>query len=405
MAASPALAGRAVRRDPLDMVFPTVLPSVRRAARTAAVPLLCLPVFFLGACRSGGDGPPVSAEAPEPTVREEARVALPDGREVRSFTLEIPGRLRVRVHTLGAAVQSIETPDRGGRYAAVFRGPAPALATAPPPGATVGRVAHVVPRGRFRLEGQTVRLPLNAGPSHRDGGPEGLHSRVFEARVLRGPGAVTVEMKHRSPHGAGGYPGNVELMVLFTLEAAGTLEISEFATADRKTPLALARALAFDLGARGALAEGVTLQVPADRQVDMVLGPVPTGETSPLDGTAYDLSQPRPTREVFPDRSGGHDVHFVLEDPEEGGRLHPAVLLADEASGRRLSLVTTKPTLRVATGDRVQLYGPTQAAPGAIVLAPQAWPAALEHEDFPSIVLGPGQTYDERTRYTFWTER
>jgi hypothetical protein len=90
---------------------------------------------------------------------------LPDGREVRIFTLENRNGLRARVTEYGAILVSLEAPDRDGKLADVTLGYdslAGWLTNNSYLGATVGRFGNRICDGKFTLDGKEYSLATSA---------------------------------------------------------------------------------------------------------------------------------------------------------------------------------------------------------------------------------------------------
>ena len=136
----------------------------------------------------------------------------------------------------GAAILSLFTPDREGRYANIIQGhdslehlmhsPVEVLST------TIGRYGNRIAGGRFTLEGQEYRLAINNGPNSLHGGPTGFHRRVWD--VLEADESH-ISMYYMSRDGEEGFPGNVEVWMTYTLTDDNALRIDYRATTDRTT--------------------------------------------------------------------------------------------------------------------------------------------------------------------------
>ena len=103
--------------------------------------------------------------------------AMPDGRAVEAVTLSNAKGVEVKLIALGAAIQSVIAPDRDGKRVDVALG-YPSLdgylAKSEYFGATVGRVANRIAKGRFELDGKAYELPVNNGPNSLHGGTTGF---------------------------------------------------------------------------------------------------------------------------------------------------------------------------------------------------------------------------------------
>ncbi|KAI9090546.1 galactose mutarotase-like domain-containing protein [Phlyctochytrium arcticum] len=84
-------------------------------------------------------------------------------------------------------------------------------------GATIGRVCNRITHGHFFLNNRDYNLPVNNPPNHLHGGNVGFDKCWWVGEVLREE-PPTVAMKYTSRAGEEGYPGELVVMVTFTLE-------------------------------------------------------------------------------------------------------------------------------------------------------------------------------------------
>jgi aldose 1-epimerase len=275
--------------------------------------------------------------------------------------------LSARLSTLGAALVEVSVPDREGRLADVLCHAKDQRYA----GVTVGRVANRICAGRFELEGEVFELTRNEGQHHLHGGGErSLDKLVWD--VEPSPSAVTFEV--RSPDGADGYPGNLDVRVTYLVTGDRELIIRYRATTDRPTPVNLTNHAYWNLGGaveEHELALHASQFAPTDEEL------IPTGAIQPVEGTALDF---RSLRRLGSDR---FDHTFVLESGA------PAATLSHGATGRRMEVFTTQPTL--------QLFVTQQA----LCLELQGFPDAVNHRQFPSVILQPGDQYVQETTYRF----
>ena len=151
-----------------------------------------------------------------PTVHKKPFGKTPDGADVELYELKNKDGMTANIITYGAILTELHVPDRDHRFADVVLGFDTLdgyLKGHPFFGATVGRVANRVARGRFTLDGQEFKLAVNNGPNALHGGLKGFDKKVWKAITSRPPAAVAVELSCFSPDGEEGYPGNLSATV------------------------------------------------------------------------------------------------------------------------------------------------------------------------------------------------
>jgi aldose 1-epimerase len=313
---------------------------------------------------------------------------LSDGTRVHRWTLERAG-VRVRILTYGGIVQSVEVPDRDGRTSNVVLGFADldGYVAHPEPylGAVIGRYANRIAGARFPLDGAVYALEPNNGPNSLHGGARGFDKRVWDAE----PVEHGVRLTRVSPHGEEGFPGRLEVVVTYTLEASGALRISYEAVTDAPTPVNLTNHSYFNL-AGGGNAGGHELRLAASRFTPVDAGLIPTGVMADVTDSRFDF---RTARKI----GAGYDHNLVLDKgvtgtPVEVGELH------DPASGRVLTVATTEPGIQLYTAEHL---GDPFAPGDGVALETQHFPDSPNHPEYPSTVLRPGGTYRSETVYGF----
>ena len=308
---------------------------------------------------------------------------------MRVFALSSAG-LRARVLDYGATLMSLEAPDRHGVFADLVLGFDDAERYAGPHphfGGVVGRYANRIAGGRFALGGEEFRLNCNDGRHHLHGGPSGFDRRMWQARQ---DGNMVV-LSYRSADGEEGYPGCLDVEVVYALEGQ-SLRIDYSARTDRPTVVNLTNHAYFNLAGAGTI-HGHRLRVAANRFVPVDAEKIPTGELAAVAGTRFDLNQATPLAEP------AFDHTFVLDGEVE---------LTEPASGRRLKVTSTQPGVQVYTGNLLDgtiagKAGTRYVKHAGICLEPQHFPDSPNRPQFPSTVLRPGETYRQRTIYALST--
>jgi aldose 1-epimerase len=353
-----------------------------------------------------------------PTIGKE-HLGTVNGAEVFRYVLANDHGVTVRILTYGGVVQSVHAPDRDGRGANVVLGfgdLAGYVANNRPDasrvflGAIVGRYANRIAGGRFTLDGQEYRLPLNNGGNSLHGGSEGFDTKVWAATEISDADAAGVRLTHVSPDGDQGYPGTLTAQVVYSLDNRNRLTIGYQATTDAPTVVNLTNHTYWNLAGEGSgdvHDHWLTLNADRFSPVDPEL--IPAGEPEPVDGTPFDFRRPERigARLHLDDpqlRAGhGYDHNWVLNRSDTTS-LSVAARAYDPASGRVLTVLTTEPGIQFYSGafltDALTGPGGRPYGPGAgFALEAQHFPDSPNRPDFPSTVLRPGETYHQTTVY------
>lgn len=272
--------------------------------------------------------------------------------------------------------------------------PADYRANAPCFGATPGPVANRIAGAEFDLDGRTWRLEPNEGPNQLHGGPSGFATRRWAVEPF-GDDAVAFRL-HRA-HGDGGYPGNLDVEVVWRL-SGGRLRFEWSATTDRATPVSLTNHAYWNLAGGGTIHDHV-LRVDADRLVVVDDEMLPTGELLDVAGTPYDLRAGVRLGDAIDALPPiGIDHSYLLDDGAE-------IELHDPGTGRSIAVRTSLPAVQVYTAGNLAGRAQEAGAPrfGAVCLETQYPPDAVHHHRFASPVLPAGGTVRHWTEYRFGT--
>jgi aldose 1-epimerase len=376
--------------------------------RTVLITTLCLSA--LAAVRDAGAA----------QVRRASFGSLADGTRIDAVDLTSRAGIRVRIITLGARIQSLYAPDRTGKLGDIvlgFASPQEYFDDGNYFGATVGRFANRIGKGRFTLDGHTYQVAINDHGNSLHGGTPGFDKRVWKIDATHGGPSASVVMSYVSPDGEEGYPGTLHVSVTYTLTDSGELRIDYRATTDKPTIVNLSGHSYFNLASSPAHFSTMRdlLQINASHYtpVDDVL--IPTGTIAPVAGTPMDFRKPIPIGLRIRDGSDiqirychGYDMNFVLDG--RPGTLRLAARVEDPRSGRVLEVYTTAPGVQFYSGNFlggafVGKHGIVYRQGDAVVLEPQDFPDAPNHPNFPSATLDPGATYHSVIVYRFSVRR
>lgn len=350
-----------------------------------------------------------------------APFGVADGQAVEAITLANAHGMRVTLISYGASIQSVIVPDRDGRPADVALGYPTLRGYIEQPqyfGATVGRVANRIARGRFTLDGRTYQTPVNNGPNSLHGGTKGFDKRVWTVTRVGADahGAATAEMRLISADGDQGYPGTLSATATYTLGEDNSLSVEYRATTDKPTVVNLSNHAYWNLGGEGS-ARGVMdhrLSIRADSFMPTDAGAIPTGELRRVEGTVFDFRRPVPIGARVRDATDeqirfgrGYDHNWVIaRDVSAEPRLVARV--EDPGSGRVLELLSDQPGLQFYSGNFLDATSSGKAGKlyregDAFVLEPQKFPDTVNQPTFGTVRLNPGQQYRNRIIFRFST--
>ena len=336
------------------------------------------------------------------------------GKEIFKYTIENESGASVQLGSVGAAVVAVNVPDREGRLADVVIGYPKAesyFADGPCAGKCPGRYANRIALGRFSLGGKEYTLPVNNGPNHLHGGPEGFQNRVWDSRI-EGDG---VEFMYFSEDGEMGYPGNLKVVARYEWSEENELRLTFTAQTDAETVVNLTNHSYFNLDGEGSgTVLNHVLRLNASEWLPTSDSLIPLGDSEPVAGTPMDFLNPKPIgRDIKADFPAlkygkGYDNCWVI-DGHMKGQLSEAAELRSPVSGRVLKVFTTQPGVQIYTGN--WLNGCPEGKNGhvyhdydAVAIECQHYPDCPNHPDYPSTVLRPGETFEQAIIWAFSTE-
>ncbi|MEP6789113.1 MAG: aldose epimerase family protein, partial [Acidobacteriota bacterium] len=333
---------------------------------------------------------------------------------VEIYSLTNSSGVEAKIITYGGAVVSLKVPDRHGKMGDVVLG-FDSIADYERHtaffGALIGRYGNRIAKGKFSLDGKEYSLATNNGVNHLHGGVKGFDKVVWTARPLANATGANLELTYLSRDGEEGYPGNLNVKVIYSLTENNELKIVYSATTDKATVVNLTHHSYFNLAGAGSgsiLDHQLTLN--ADKFTPTDAGSIPTGELRSVKGTPFDFTKPAAigSRINQPDEQlkfgSGYDHNYVLNKTGRGLTL--AATAYEAKSGRVLEVFTTEPGIQLYTGNF--LDGSVKGKSGqdypknsAFCLEAQHYPDSPNEAKFPSTVLKPGQKYSQTTIYKF----
>jgi aldose 1-epimerase len=345
---------------------------------------------------------------------------LPGGADATLFPLQNSNGIRAEISDYGGAIVRFLAPDRRGKFGDVVLGFDSAADYAAHPsyfGCIIGRFGNRIAAGRFMLDGQTHQLATNNAPGgipcHLHGGIRGFDKKIWQAEPFVTADGPALRLRLHSADGDEGYPGNLDVSVIYTLHEDNALRMDYTATTDRATPVNLANHTYFNLAGEGTgEVLGHVLTLNAAHYTPVNAGLIPTGEIAPVAHTPFDFRAPHTIGDRIEQANeqlrfaGGYDHNFVLDSRD--GSLALAATALELQSGRLLEVLTTEPGVQFysgnfLTGDFPGKNGHIYAHRSGFCLETQHFPDSPNQPGFPSTILRPGQTFRSSTVFRFTT--
>ena len=333
-----------------------------------------------------------------------------DGKSVTAFDLSNGGGMSVTILNYGAAIQSIIVPDRSGAPVDVALGYDDLASYEDGScfyGAVVGRYANRIGNARFVLDGREYVLEKNNGEENH---VHGIFSkRIFDTTVNDG----RLTMRYVSPDMEEGLPGDLCLEVCYGITEDNALELSYKATTDAVTVLNLTNHSFFNLnGQDGSTIFDHKVTLNSSRFTEYTESFAQTGNIISVDGTPLDFRNEYAIGDRFNDGypqlrlCTGYDHNMILDGKE--GELKPIGTARSEKTGIRMEAFTTEPSIQFYSGNYMHLdpvpngkNGVRYPKNGGLCFEAQHYPDSVNHPNFPSTVLRPGEIYTQKTVYRF----
>lgn len=338
-----------------------------------------------------------------------------DGSTVEQYTLKNANGVEVNIITYGGRITSLKVPNKDGKLENVVLGhdtmDGYLRDENPFFGALIGRFGNRIAKGKFTLNGNEYTLATNDGCNHLHGGVNGFDRVIWTAESMEGTENSSLKLTYLSKDVEEGYPGNLNVTVVYTLTKDATLEVSYKATTDKATVVNLTQHAYFNLTgdfSKTILDHDVAIAADTYLPVDETL--IPTGEIRNVQNTPFDFTLAKQiAKEINADneqlkRGQGYDHCWVLNGDK--GTLSFAASAYDETSGRFMEIYSEEPAIQFYTGNFLDgtlpmPNGGTYAHRTGFCLETQHYPDSPNQKKFPSTVLEPGETYITKTVFKF----
>ncbi|GAB3055995.1 aldose epimerase family protein [Virgibacillus ainsalahensis] len=332
----------------------------------------------------------------------------------KEYTLRNNHGMQVSILNYGGIITKIIAPDRHEHMENVvlgYKDYADYENNANYLGALIGRVAGRIQDAAFEMRGTTYPLESNDGKHHLHGGNNGFHQVIWDAETFQLEDKISLKLSHKSLDGEGGYPGNVDVSVTYTLNDENQLLLDYAASSDQTTPLTLTNHSYFNLS--GDLKHTIHnhhVMINSEQFVGLDHELIPTGRLAHVAESPFDFRQGRMLRDGLNEQTeqnkvvgNGYDHYFIFNNKQACD-----VVVHEPESGRKLTIHTDQPGMVMYTSNNLdegmELTNGLSKKHLGVCFETQSSPASLHHEGLPSVLLKPGENYRKQTVFSFGIE-
>lgn len=337
-----------------------------------------------------------------------------EGKDADLFTLRNSNGMIAKISNFGGVVVSLIVPDKKGKFDDVVLGYDRLegyLKKGPFFGAIIGRHANRIEKASFEINGVEYKVTKNEGENQLHGGLIGFDKVLWEAEIITQGEIECLQLSYLSKDGEEGYPGNLQVKVIYSLTEDNSLKIDYFAVSDKDTVVNLTNHSYFNLSGHvsGSILKHKVM-INADKFTVSDRESLPTGEIKEVKGTPMDFTKLTAVEDgihseydqiVF---GHGYDHNWILN--LSGEKPEKAAEVFDPASERIMEVYTNKPGIQFYTGNYVDEHeyckdGVKYEKNSGLCLETQYFPNSLKHKHFPSPILKAGEKYNYTTIYKF----
>ncbi|XP_020577105.1 aldose 1-epimerase-like [Phalaenopsis equestris] len=316
------------------------------------------------------------------------------------------GNFSVKITNWGATILSVILPDSYGKLDDVvlgYEGIRPYIHGTTYFGALVGRVGSRISGARFVLNGTAYRLYPNDGKNSIHGGHRGFSFVIWTVKEKVDGEFPYIKLYYYSFNKEQGFPGDLDVYVTYRISGAYELSVTMEATPRTKaTPVNLLQHSYWNLGGHssGTILSN-TVQIFASNLTPQDDHRIPIGTISSVFGTPYDFRNPNTIESRINEVEGGYNVNYVVD----GDGMRKVAIVKDHRSGRSMELWANQPAVQFYTAyylnDVKGKGGAIYGRYAGLCLETQGFPDAVNHPQFPSQIVNPGEVYKHDMLFKF----
>ena len=340
----------------------------------------------------------------EVTINSKSKLfgIMPNGEAVYSYELKNNNGIEVKIINYGATITSLKIPLKTGKIIDVVLGldtledyiKSYEIGGSPYYGSTVGRYSGRINQGLFSLNNKVYQLDKNLNNHSLHGGKIGFSQRIWEVKKFTDGINPSITLTYFSPNNEGGFPGDLNVELTYTLSENNELSIDYIATTSEDTIINLTNHSYFNLEGPTETVANQDLHINSSTVLETDNENVPTGLLLKVDSTSYDFSNSKKCPEKI-------DTSFVLNKENK-----VAASLYSEINNLKMIVFTDQPSVHIYVGGKnddslTSKENTKYQSNSGICFETQNFPDAPNHDHFPNSVLKKEETYLQKTIYKF----
>ena len=348
------------------------------------------------------------------TIKKQSFGKTVDGNEVHQYILKNKKGMEISVINYGGIITSWKAKDRDGIYQDIVLGFDNIYdyeTKNPYFGALIGRYGNRIAKGKFSIDDKNYNLATNNDVNHLHGGFKGFDKVLWDVDEILGDSSASLVLKYMSSDMEEGYPGNLNVKVIYTLNNNDELSVIYEADTDKTTIVNLTQHSYFNLS--GDFNQDISnhdLKINADSFLPVDSTLIPTGEIRDVIETPFDFLQPKKVgRDIEINNEqlnfgNGYDHCWVLNNYGDGVRFVASAY--DDSSGRLLEVYSDQPGIQFYSGNFLDgslksKYEGNYDFRSGFCLETQNFPNSPNENSFTSPLLKPGKKYLSETIFRF----
>ena len=168
----------------------------------------------------------------------------------------------------------------------------------------------------FKIDDITYQLDKNGeNGSCLHSGYNSYSRKVWDCKTFSNYNGAGVIFSRISPDGEQGFPGNLEIQVVYTITDNNTFSIKIKAITDKKTYVNLTNHSYFNLkGINGINIDDLYLKINSDKIVETDEKNLPTGRILNIKNSSYDFTEYKNIGQAIKDNNSNFDTCYYFEN-------------------------------------------------------------------------------------------